>query len=139
MSVKLFVGGLAWATTDDALYEAFSQYGQVVSAAVIKDRETGRSRGFGFVTYESQEEAEKAIEGLHNSELDGRTIKVDRAAERQDRPRQSFRPRNDYGGGNGGSRYGGGRDYNNDNQGGYGGGYDGGYSGGNDYQQSGGY
>ncbi|KAF7723930.1 hypothetical protein EC973_001502 [Apophysomyces ossiformis] len=103
MSVKLFVGGLAWATNDDNLYEAFSAYGTVVQASVIKDRETGRSRGFGFVTYDSPDDADRAIEAMNNQELDGRNIKVDRAAERQERPRQQFRPRNDYGG-NGGYR-----------------------------------
>lgn len=76
MASKLFVGSLAWATTDDNLKDFFSGAGTVVSANVIKDRDSGRSRGFGFVEMSSDEEAKKAIDDLNGKELDGRTIVV---------------------------------------------------------------
>nr|CAG8439128.1 9156_t:CDS:10 [Entrophospora candida] len=81
MSVKLFVGGLSWDTDDRALKSKFEEYGTVEDAVVIRDRENGRSRGFGFVTYYKEEEAELAIRNLNEKEFDGRTIKVDRASE----------------------------------------------------------
>lgn len=87
MATKLFVGSLAWATTDDQLSEFFSAAGTVVSAKVITDRDTGRSRGFGFVEMSSDEEAKKAIDELNNKELDGRSITVSEAKEREERPR----------------------------------------------------
>src|SRR6266850_564729 len=82
MSVRLFVGGLAFTTSTDGLRDAFARFGPVQSAAVMTDRETGRSRGFGFVEMASEEEAEKAISGLNGSSLDGRMIRVDRATPR---------------------------------------------------------
>jgi cold-inducible RNA-binding protein len=82
MSSKLFVGGLAWETTESSLTDHFSAFGDVVEAKVITDRDTGRSRGFGFVTYGDAESASKAVEGLNGSELDSRTIRVDLATER---------------------------------------------------------
>jgi len=106
LSSKLFVGGLAWATTDETLAAHFAPFGDVVEAKVIKDRETGRSRGFGFVTYENAESANAAKEQLAESDLDGRSIRVDNATER---------------GGGGGGRGGGGG-----GRGGYGGGGGGG-------------
>lgn len=84
MSSKLFVGGLAWATNDEGLKSAFTQYGEVVEAKVITDRMTGRSRGFGFVTFTDPESAEKATE-LNGTDLDGRTIRVDIARDKPDR------------------------------------------------------
>lgn len=81
-STKVFVGSLAWATTDDSLADFFSQCGDVVEAKVITNRETGRSRGFGFVTFESEDGSKKAV-NLDGEELDGRTIHVDFAKERQ--------------------------------------------------------
>lgn len=81
--MKLFVGGLPFATTDEELADAFSQYGTVASAKVITDRETGRSRGFGFVEFDNDDEGKAAIEGLDNKELGGRTIHVSEARERQ--------------------------------------------------------
>ena len=72
MSKKLFVGGLAWATTDASLYGAFSPFGKIIEATVIRERDTGRSRGFGFVTFENESEA-----ALHSTMLDGRTIRID--------------------------------------------------------------
>lgn len=81
--MKLFIGGLPFATTDDDLQTAFAAYGNVVSAKVITDRETGRSRGFGFVEYADDAEGEAAIKGLDNKELGGRTIHVSVARERE--------------------------------------------------------
>ena len=82
MSKKLFVGGLSWGTTDDGLHGAFSQFGEIVEAKVITDRETGRSRGFGFVTFANDEGATKAIAEMDGTELDGRTIKVNEAEDK---------------------------------------------------------
>jgi RNA recognition motif-containing protein len=79
---RLFVGSLSWDTDEDGLREAFGQYGTVVDAVVVKDRDTGRSRGFGFVTMEDRKDAAKAIDELHESELDGRNIVVNVATER---------------------------------------------------------
>jgi RNA recognition motif-containing protein len=103
MSKKLFVGGLSWGTTDDGLHSAFAQFGEIVEAKVITDRETGRSRGFGFVTYANDEGASKAIAEMDGTELDGRTIKVNEA---EDKPRTGGGGggRGGYGGGRGGSR-----------------------------------
>ncbi|KZS98397.1 RNA-binding domain-containing protein, partial [Sistotremastrum niveocremeum HHB9708] len=70
---------LSWNTTDDTLRDAFSQFGQVLDSIVMRDRDTGRSRGFGFVTYGSSQEADAAIAGLHEQDLDGRRIKVNLA------------------------------------------------------------
>jgi cold-inducible RNA-binding protein len=80
---KLFVGGLPFSTTDDELNAAFAEYGTVASAKVITDRETGRSRGFGFVEFESDDEGKAAEAGLEGKELGGRTIHVSQARERQ--------------------------------------------------------
>lgn len=96
MSKKLFVGGLAWGTTDQGLQEAFENYGEVLEAKVITDRETGRSRGFGFVTFADGQAADDAIAGMDGRELDGRTINVNEARERA--------PRGGGGGGGGGFR-----------------------------------
>ncbi|XP_056698047.1 glycine-rich RNA-binding protein GRP1A-like isoform X2 [Spinacia oleracea] len=101
---RCFVGGLAWATDDEALSRAFSQFGQVTDSKVIQDRETGRSRGFGFVTFGSKEELDAAIEGMNGQTLDERQITVNEA-----------QSRSGGGGGGGGFRSGGGG-------GGYGGG-----------------
>lgn len=87
MASKLFVGSLAWATNDDSLRDFFSEAGTVVSANVIKDRETDRSKGFGFVEMSSDEEAKAAIDKLNGKELDGRAIVVNEARPREDRPR----------------------------------------------------
>ena len=80
---KLFVGSLAWATTDDTLNAHFASAGTVASAKVITDRESGRSRGFGFVEFEDDAEGQKAIDTLNNSELDGRTMTVSEARPRE--------------------------------------------------------
>ncbi len=80
---KLFVGGLPFSTTDDELASAFADFGTVTSAKVITDRETGRSRGFGFVEFDNDAEANAAVAGLDNKELGGRTIHVSVARERE--------------------------------------------------------
>ena len=82
MSKKLFVGSLSWDTTDDGLHEAFAQFGEITEAKVITDRDSGRSRGFGFVSFAEDEDARKAIEMMPQSQLDGRTINVNEAQER---------------------------------------------------------
>ena len=87
---KLFVGSLAWATNDDTLRDHFAACGTVASAKVITDRESGRSKGFGFVEFENDAEADAAIEKLNGSELDGRTIAVNEARPQEDRPRRDF-------------------------------------------------
>ena len=89
MSTKLFVGSLSWNTTSAELQNAFAACGDVVEAKVITDRDTGRSRGFGFVTYDDSDAATRAIEELDGSMLDGRTIRVDRANDRPRRDRGS--------------------------------------------------
>ena len=85
---KLFVGNLSWNTDDTQLAEAFSAYGEITEAKVITDRNTGRSRGFGFVSLQEDEAADRAIEEMNNTELDGRTITVNVA---QDKRRTSSR------------------------------------------------
>jgi RNA recognition motif-containing protein len=97
MSTNLYVGNLSFRTTDDDLAQLFGQFGQVVSAKVIIDRETNRPRGFGFVEMAQAEEAQKAIEGLDQKDFMGRTLKVNLAKPREDRP-----PRRGGGGGGGG-------------------------------------
>ena len=84
MGTKLFVGNLSWNTTDSTLYEAFSQFGEVTEARVITDRDTGRSRGFGFVTFADTAASEKATSALDGTELDGRQIRVNEAQDRRD-------------------------------------------------------
>jgi RNA recognition motif-containing protein len=86
MSKKLFVGSLSWGTDDETLREAFAVHGEIVEAVVITDRDTGRSRGFGFVTFEDDEAADKAMAALNGTELDGRAIRVD-VAQAKERPR----------------------------------------------------
>ena len=84
MAKKLFVGNLSWNTKDESLQEAFSQFGEVTDAKVITDRETGRSRGFGFVTFADDEAGDKAISAMHGTELDGRSLRVNAAQEREE-------------------------------------------------------
>jgi len=79
MAVKLFVGGLSFSTTNERMREAFAACGTVESASVVTDRDTGRSRGFGFVEMATNEEAEQAISKLNGTSLDGRTIQVEKA------------------------------------------------------------
>lgn len=85
MATELFVGSLAWAVTDDQLREFFAQAGDVKSATVLKDRDSGRSRGFGFVEMGSEDDAKKAVAELNGKELEGRAITVDFKRPREDR------------------------------------------------------
>ncbi len=89
MAKKLFVGGLSWDTTDESLRKVFALYGEVTEAKVITDRATGRSRGFGFVTFARDEDAKTAIAKIHGTSLDGRTVTVNEAQEKS--PRQGSR------------------------------------------------
>lgn len=82
MSTKLFVGSLPWSVDDEELKQAFEKQGTVVSAKVVKDRDTGRSRGFGFVEMENSSDAKNAIKALNESELNGRNIVVNEAKAR---------------------------------------------------------
>ena len=83
MTTKLFVGNLSWSTNDNDLTRMFEPFGTLVEAKVITDRETGKSRGFGFVTLDDDEGAEKAIACLNGAEANGRTIRVDKATEKR--------------------------------------------------------
>ncbi len=103
MSTKLYVGGVAYKTTQEGLQAAFAQAGAVTSATIMMDRQTGRSRGFGFVEMGSPEEAQKAIEMWHGKDLDGRTLTVNEARPLEERaPRRNFDRRGGGGGGGGG-------------------------------------
>ncbi len=83
--MNIYVGNLSFRTNDSALRDAFEAFGEVTSAKVITDRETGRSRGFGFVEMPDEEEAQAAIRALNGAELDGRQLKVSEAREKEDR------------------------------------------------------
>jgi RNA recognition motif-containing protein len=126
MSMKLYVGNLSFNTSTQDLTELFGTVGTVQSTNIIEDRETGRSRGFGFVEMSSKEEGQNAISQLNGKEIDGRELKINEA-----------KPQENRGGGGGGGRggYGGG----GGDRGGYGGGGDrGGYGGGGGYKGGGG-
>ncbi|KAG6413391.1 hypothetical protein SASPL_126100 [Salvia splendens] len=134
---RCFVGGLAWATTEQSLEQAFSQYGQVIDSKIINDRETGRSRGFGFVTFNEEQSMRDAIDAMNGQDLDGRSITVNEAQSRGGGGGGGggFRgPRRD-GGGNGGGY---GRREGGGGYGGNGGGY-GGNGGGYGRRDGGGY
>ena len=124
MGKKLYVGNLTYNVNDSDLEQLFSQFGTVRSAQVIQDRETGRSKGFGFVEMDSDAQAQAAIQALHDQEHDGRRLTVNEAKPREDR------------GGGGGGGYGGGR--SGGGGGGYGGGGGGRSSGGGGYGGGGG-
>ncbi|XP_074317068.1 uncharacterized protein LOC141653256 [Silene latifolia] len=165
-SSKLFVGGLSYSVDENGLHDAFSRYGQVIEAKVIIDREQNRSKGFGFVTFASVEEASSALQALDGQDLQGRRVRVNYATERAPRSfggggggfgggQQSYGGGGGYGGGQqsygggggyGGGQYGGGNSggygggqYGGGNSGGYGGGNSGGYGGGNTSGYGGGY
>lgn len=91
METRLFVGNLSFKVTEDDLLDLFSPYGDVMQVRIINDRETGRPRGFGFVTMASKEEADKAIEGLNKQEIEGRALTVNIARPREERPRNYSR------------------------------------------------
>jgi len=94
MAKKLYVGGLNYNTTEEGLKEYFAQAGAIISVTIIKDKMTGRSKGFGFVEMENDEEAMKAIEMFDKQEFEGRTLTVNEARPMEDRP-----PRPSFGGG----------------------------------------
>ena len=116
MSMKLYVGNLSFQTSSEDLQQLFAQAGTVESATVVEDRDTGRSRGFGFVEMASKEDGEKAIQQFNGTDLNGRNLTVNEARPREDRGNRGGGGRGGYGGNRGG---GGGR-------GGYGGGGGGG-------------
>lgn len=95
MATKLFVGSLSWNVKDDQLRDFFAAVGTVTSATVITDRESGRSKGFGFVEMSTDDEAQKAIAELNGKELDGRAVTVNEARPREDRPRKDFNDNHD--------------------------------------------
>lgn len=85
MSAKIYVGNLPFSVDSEKLKELFSQFGEVTEATVISDKFSGRSKGFGFVTFENDEDAKKAIDGMNEKEVDGRAIKVSEARAREER------------------------------------------------------
>ena len=88
--MEIYVGNLPWSTSDQDLEDAFAAFGKVEKASIISDRNSGRSKGFGFVTMDDADEANKAIEAMNGSEMGGRNLKVNEARPREDRPpRQS--------------------------------------------------
>jgi hypothetical protein len=119
---KLYVGNLAYSVRDDSLLQAFSPFGTVTSAKVMMDRETGRSKGFGFVEMGNDAEAQAAINGMNGQSLGGRSVVVNEARPMEARPPRSF----GGGGGGGGGGYGGGGGGGRSGGGGYGGGGGGG-------------
>src|SRR3954469_12810830 len=141
MGNKLYVGNLSYNVRDDDLQQAFAQYGTVNSAKVMMDRDTGRSKGFGFVEMGSDPEAQAAINGMNGQALDGRAIVVNEARPREERP-GGFRGGSGGGGGGygggGGGRSGGGGYGGGSSGGGYGGGGGGGYGGGGGGRSGGG-
>ena len=104
MGMKLYVGNLNYQTTNANLEELFAAYGEVRSAQVIMDRETGRSKGFGFVEMQDASAAQAAIEALHDKEYQGRRLTVNEARPREDRGGGGGGGRGGYGGGGGGGR-----------------------------------
>ncbi|PSR97503.1 hypothetical protein BD289DRAFT_480014 [Coniella lustricola] len=90
-TTKLFIGGLAWHTEEATLRQKFEEFGVVDEAVVVKDRDTGRSRGFGFVRYTNEDDANRAISAMNNVEFDGRAIRVDKASDNG--PRGGYPPR----------------------------------------------
>lgn len=149
MGNKLYVGNLAYSVRDDSLHDAFSPFGTVTSAKVMMDRDTGRSKGFGFVEMSNDAEAQAAINGMNGQALEGRPLVVNEARPREERPGGFGGGRSGgggFGGGGGGrSPYGGGGRSGGGGGGGYGGGrsggggYGGGRSGGGDGYGGGGY
>ena len=132
MGNKLYVGNLSYNVRDEDLQQAFAQYGSVSSAKVMMDRDTGRSKGFGFVEMGSDPEAQAAINGMNGQSLDGRAIVVNEARPREDRPggfgggRPGGGGGGFGGGGGGGGRTGGGGGFGGGSGGSGGGGYGGG-------------
>src|SRR5881296_1610735 len=104
MNTKLFVGNLSFNTTENDLQDAFAAHGTVVEANLMMDRMTGKPRGFGFITMSTPEEAQKAIDSLNGTELDGRALTVNIARPREERSGGGGGGRREFGGGRGGGR-----------------------------------
>jgi cold-inducible RNA-binding protein len=96
MAKKLYVGGISYNTTEEGLNGYFAQAGAVTSATIIKDKMTGRSKGFGFVEFENDADADKAIEMFNGKEFEGRTLTVNEARPMEDRPKRDFGGSNRY-------------------------------------------
>jgi RNA recognition motif-containing protein len=126
VATRIYVGNLPYTADNDQLAQLFAVFGEVIEAAIIMDRDTGRSKGFGFVQMTNDDEAQKAIASLNGTMFGNRTIRVNEAQPRAERPRGGYNDRGGYGGGSGG--------YND--RGGYGGG---GYSDRGGYNDRGGY
>jgi RNA recognition motif-containing protein len=118
--MNLYVGNLSWTMTEDDLRNLFEQYGTVTSIKIVKDRETGRSKGFGFVEMENDTEAQNALSSLYDKEILGRKIVINEAQERPAKPGGGggFKKRS-FGGGGGGYNKGGGGGYRDRDRGGY--------------------
>ena len=91
--MQIYVGNMSYDTTQEGLESLFAQYGSVDSVKIITDRETGRAKGFGFITMNDDSSAQSAIAELNGKEFDGRTLKVNEAKPKEDRPRRSFNDR----------------------------------------------
>ena len=104
MGNKLYIGGLSWDTKENDLREAFSQFGELTEVAIAEDRHSGKSRGFGFITFANEEDSRKAMDEMNETSLDGRTIKVDVATERSRNNRGGFQSKNRNNRGRGGGR-----------------------------------
>lgn len=119
--MNLYVGNLSWTMTEDDLRTLFEQYGTVASIKIVKDRETGRSKGFGFVEMENDTEAQNALSSLYDKEIQGRKIVINEAQERPAKPSGGggFKKRGFGGGGGGYNKGGGGGGYRDRDRGGY--------------------
>ena len=91
--MQIYVGNMSYGTTEDSLTTLFSAYGEVQNVKIITDRETGRSKGFGFVTMDNSDEANSAIEAINSKEFEGRELRVNEAKPREPRPRREFNSR----------------------------------------------
>ncbi len=117
--MNLYVGNLSWNMTEDDLRNLFEQYGTVSSIKIVKDRETGRSKGFGFVEMENDTEAQNALSSLYDQEVQGRKIVINEAQERPAKPGGGGFKKRGFGGGGGGYNKGGGGGYRDRDRGGY--------------------
>ena len=91
--MQIYVGNISYSTTEESLKNLFSQYGEVESVKIITDRETGRAKGFGFITMNDDAAAQNAIDELNEKEFDGRTLRINEARPREERPRRNFNDR----------------------------------------------
>ncbi|MBC7457116.1 MAG: RNA-binding protein [Bdellovibrionaceae bacterium] len=131
MAKKIYVGNLSFSVTDDELQQAFASFGNVLSARVVMDKMSGRSKGFGFIEIEQDSAADEAVSKMDGQTIGGRAIRVSEAKPQEDRPRRSGGGGGFGGGGGGGGRSGGGGGYGGGGGGRSGGGDRGGNGGGN--------